>query len=91
MSGCAAAAVTARSAKKNSRVFLGVRKRSRSISQLVVVHCSLSFSEIEVERGVGPNWVLASEKLPRLEEAYLNSLLRRLIAGIRTYSAAPPN
>ena len=25
-----------------------------------------SLSEIEVERGVGPNWVLASEKLPQI-------------------------
>ena len=33
---------------------------------------------------MGPNWVLASEKLPRLAEANLNSLLRRLINGIWT-------
>ena len=60
MSGCAAAAVTG--AKFFPRVFRShVRKRSRSILH-AVVRCSLSFSEIEVEGGVGPNWVLASEK-----------------------------
>ena len=47
---------------------------------------------------MGPNWVLASEKMPQITalpfgRSYnLNSLLRRLIAGIRIAdSAAPPN